>query len=226
MDAAQGRAGHRQLRLAEGARDAEIRDLDPAAAGQQHVGRLDIAVDDAARMRCVQRFVDLLGDARGRHRLERPALLDDRGQVAAVDELHDDERVAGFHAVVENVDHVGVVERRGRLRLLTEARHEGRIATVLGAQHLDRDVAAQLRIVSAEDGRHPALAKQLDEAIAAGQDLSYFSQDSSSALHASSVRSAAFRDMRACICSSSGRARTGSAGTPRQCRVVRAQARH
>ena len=76
VDTAQRRAGHRQLRLAEGARDAEVGDLDPAAARQQHVRRLDVAVDDAARMRCVERLVDLLGDARGGHGLERAALVE------------------------------------------------------------------------------------------------------------------------------------------------------
>ena len=45
-------------------------------------------------------------------------------EVAAVDQLHDDERVARLHAVVEDVDHVGMAERGGGLRLLAEARHE------------------------------------------------------------------------------------------------------
>ena len=127
-------------------------------------------------MRCVQRLVDLLGDARGRDWLERAALADDRGEIAAVDQLHDDERVARFHAVVEDVDHVGVAERRGRLCLLAEARHERRVAAVLGAQHLDRDVAAQLRVVGAEDRGHAALAEQLDEPVATGEHLSYLGQ--------------------------------------------------
>ncbi len=176
MDAAQRRAGHRQLRFAEGARDAEIGHLDPAAAGQQHVGRLDVAVDDAARMRCVERLVDLLGDARGRNRLERPVLADDGGEVTAVDQLHDDERVARLHAVVEDIDHVGVIERRGRLGLLPETSDERGVAAILRAQHFDRHVAAKLRVVSAEDGRHPALAEQLDKAVAAGENLSCLGQ--------------------------------------------------
>ena len=82
-----------------------------------------------------------------------------------------------FHAVVEDVDHVGMAERGGRLRLLAEAGDECRVAAVLGAQHLDRHVAPQLGVVAAEDGRHAALAEQLDEAIAAGKYLPDFGQD-------------------------------------------------
>ena len=69
-----------------------------------------------------------------------------------------------------------MVERRGGLRLLPEARDECRIAAVLGAQHLDRDVAAELRVVGAVDRGHATLAEQLDEAIAAAEYLSYLGQ--------------------------------------------------
>ena len=136
---------------------------------QQHVGRLDVAVDDAARVGRVERLEDLLGDARGGQRLERAALLDHGAEVAAVDQLHDDERVARLHAVVEDVDDVRMAQRGGRLRLLAEAGDERRVAAVLGAQNLDRHVAAQLRVVAAKDGRHAALAEQLDQAVAAGR---------------------------------------------------------
>ena len=138
--------------------------------------RLDVAVDDAARMRRVERLADLLGDARGRRGRQRPALAEDRGEVAAVDQLHDDERVARVHAVVEDVDDVRMVQRGGGLRLLAEARHEGGVAAVLGAQHLDRDVAAELGVVGPVDGRHAALAEQLDQAVAAAEDVSYLGQ--------------------------------------------------
>ncbi len=131
-------------------------------------------MDDAARVGSVECLEDLLRDTRRGQWLERATLLDHAGQVAAVDELHDDEWVARLHAVVEDVDHVGVTECRCRLRLLAEARHESRVAAVLGAQHLDRHVASELRVVGAEDGRHSALAEQLDEAVAAGENLSYF----------------------------------------------------
>ena len=176
VDAAEGRSGHRQLRLGEGPRDAEVGDLDAAGASQQHVGGLDVAMDYAARMRCVQRFVDLLGDARGGEWLEGAALANDGGQFATVDQLHDDERVALLHAVVVDVDHVGVAERRSRLSLLPEARHEGGVSPVLGTQHLDRHVTSQLDVVRAVDGCHAPLAEQLDQSIATGKYLSDFGQ--------------------------------------------------
>ena len=77
VDAAHGHAGHRQLRVRERLGDAEVGDLDPAAGAQQHVAGLDVAVDDAARVRRVERVGDLLGDARG-----RPSAAADRARGA------------------------------------------------------------------------------------------------------------------------------------------------
>ena len=98
----------------------------------------------------------------------------------AGDQLHDQVESAavdgGVLALVEDVDHVRVVERRGRLCLLPEARHERRIAAVFGAQDLDRDVAPELPVVRPEDRGHAALAEQLDQAIATGEYLSYLGQ--------------------------------------------------
>ena len=69
-----------------------------------------------------------------------------------------------------------MVERSYTLRFLAEARNERRVAAVLRAQHFDRNVTTQLGVVGAEDGRHSALAEKLDEAIAAGEYLSYLGQ--------------------------------------------------
>ena len=125
-------------------------------------------MDDAGSVSRGERFEDLLRDARRGQRFQGTALAQDAGQVAAVDQLHDDEGVAALHPVVEDIDHIRVIELRRGLGLLPEARHERRVAAVLGAQHLDRDVAAELRVMGAEDGRHAALAEQLHEAIATG----------------------------------------------------------
>ena len=130
---------------------------------------------DAAAVGSGERFEDLLCDARGGQRLEGAALANDLAQIAAVDQLHDDEGVAALHPVIEDIDHIRVVELRRGLGFLPEARHERRVAAVLGAQHLDRHVAAELRVVGTEDGRHAALAEQLHETIATGEDLPYFS---------------------------------------------------
>jgi hypothetical protein len=63
-----------------------------------------------------------------------------------------------------------VVQRRGVLRLLPEARGEIGIAQVLRAEQLDGDVAAELRVHRPEDRRHAALADLLHEPVSATQD--------------------------------------------------------
>ena len=47
----------------------------------------------------------------------------------------------GVHAVVEDVDHVRMVQRGGGLRLAAGTARGSRVAAVLGAQDLDGDVA-------------------------------------------------------------------------------------
>ena len=72
-DRAQHHPGHRDLRLGHlgGAAaildelgEAEVEDLDQAALGAHQVRALDVAVDDAARVRLVERFGDLHGRSR------------------------------------------------------------------------------------------------------------------------------------------------------------------
>ncbi len=60
-------------------------------------------------------------------------------------------------AEVVDRDDVGVVQRGGGQGLLAEAGEEVRIATVLGAEDLDRDVAIELGVVGAVDASpcHP-----------------------------------------------------------------------
>ena len=167
MDAAQRRAGHGQLGLRERAGNAEVSDLHPAAARHQHVRRLDVAVHDAASVGRLERLKNLLADPCGRRWLDGP-VRDHLRQVATVDELHDDEGVAGLHAEVEYAHHVRMGKRGRSLRFLAEARHEGGVAAVLGAQDLDRDVTA--RAACRGRGRYAPYRppEQFDDLIAAG----------------------------------------------------------
>ena len=75
------------------------------------------------------------GDPGGLGRRQRAVPPQDRGEVLAVDELHDDVRPRRVLAVVVDGDDVGVAQRRGVLRLLAEARarSRGRAGTRGGA---------------------------------------------------------------------------------------------
>ena len=148
--------GQRDLRLGDRAGDPEVDDLDLAVAADQHVAGLDVAVDEAPRVGRGERPGDGRADARDLARRQRAAPAQDGREVLAVDQLHDDVRAARVLAVVVDGDDVRVAERRRRLGLLPEARRELRVAQVLGAQELERDVATEPGVVRAVDRRHPA----------------------------------------------------------------------
>src|SRR5439155_5017087 len=93
------------------AREPEVEDLH-AAARDEDVRRLDVAVDDTARVHGLERVEYRDGDLRRlarRHRAARDAV----GEGFAVDELHRDEQLAaGFADLVEMADG-GVSDRGG-----------------------------------------------------------------------------------------------------------------
>ena len=112
----------------------------------------------------------------GLGRRERPGPAKERGQVLAVDVVHDDERAGLVHPEVVDGDDVRRVERGDRLGLHPEAGDEVGVAAVLGAQDLDGDVAAELAVGGSVDRGHAALAEELDQPISPTEDASDLSQ--------------------------------------------------
>ena len=177
VDRAEGHARQRHLGLGDRPGDPEVDDLDPAVGPDQDVARLHVTVDEASGVCGGEGPGDAGPDPRDLARRQRAAPAQDRGEVLPVDQLHDDVRAAGVLAEVVDRDDVGVAERGGRLGLLPEARREVGVAQVLRTEQLERDVATELGIGGAVDGRHPAAAQQLDQAVAATQGLSDLGQN-------------------------------------------------
>ena len=154
-------------------RDAEVDDLHEVlvlALQEEQVLRLDVAVDDALRVRGGERRRGLRGDPQdallGQLRLAREAL----GERLALEELHHDERAAVVGvAEVGDVDDVLVADRRRELRLLLEARDDRFALRVLLEQHLDRDALADQRVRRLVDRAHAALADLARDEVAARQ---------------------------------------------------------
>ena len=156
--------------------DADVEDLHhPRAvrpAGEEHVGRLDVAVDDAERVR--------LGDARARlaevvdgvgHR-EDPARLHELRQVLALEHLHDDVRRAGGEiGDVEHPHHVVALDAVGALGL----EHEAVDGLVVGGggrpEELDGDRVVEEEVAGGHDDAHAAGSEAALDEVLAGDDL-------------------------------------------------------
>ena len=90
---------------------AEIEHLHRAVVPDLDVGGFQIAVDDALFVGGVERVDDLPGDRHGVGHRQWTA-RDDRGEILAVDELHDERlRAAVFFEAVDGRD-VRMVQRR------------------------------------------------------------------------------------------------------------------
>jgi hypothetical protein len=122
-------------------------------------------VDDAGAVRLGKSLGDLDGEieqAPGGQRLARGQELPQR---LSLHELHRDvERPLGFADVVDRQD-VRVVQGRRRAGLLLEAEASRAILGDGLRQHLDRDLAAELRVPRPVHLAHPSRAERRDDLV-------------------------------------------------------------
>ena len=161
----------RRLRLRRQLGEAEVEHLRLAARGDEDVGRLDVAVDDAvARARRRARRRSAIAEIEQLVERQRPAADAGASSVLAVEQLHDDERLALVLADVVDRADVRMVQRRGGARLALEALERLRVARQLARQELERDLAAEARVLGAVDDTHAAAAEPVEDAVV-GEDL-------------------------------------------------------
>ena len=138
--------------------EAEVEHLELARGAHEQVRGLDVAVDDAALVRGVERARHLHREVDGLRDRDR-ALLQQLLDALPVAQLHDDERPSVvLPDVVDDAD-VRVVERGGEVGLAVEARERGRVGRHPRRQELERHVAPELCIVRTVDDTHPAGAQ-------------------------------------------------------------------
>src|SRR5450432_708709 len=144
---------------------AEVGDLYAAARGDHEVAGLDVTMDDTAVMRGSQaqrRLVDNLGRLFG---LELALAFEQRTQRFAVDELHDEEGLAGVVANEVYLYNMRIIERGHAARFAQEAFLYALVVGQRIGQHLDRDVAVQRRLVAFVDHAHAAAPKLGDDVV-------------------------------------------------------------
>jgi hypothetical protein len=103
-------------------------------------------VDQALRVRLVQRARHLAEDVEGPRRIQRPFARQHLPEVLALHEPHDEEQHPfGLPGVVDRQD-VGVVERGRQPGLTQEPLAEVLVGRELRRQHLQRDAAPQMDV--------------------------------------------------------------------------------
>ena len=140
--------------VAEHRRDAEVGDLDLTVAGDQHVARFDVAMDDATAMREPERRRNIDCDLGRTIGVEHTLRADEIGQAATVDELHNDEVRVVLLTPIEDAHDVGVIQIGRCLRFAAEPLHKGGVCGEVGKEHFDGDGPVEQTVASEEDIGH------------------------------------------------------------------------
>ncbi len=143
---------------------AEIENLGVAALGDEDVGGLDVAMDDALGMRGIEAVGNFEGEGDDSFVIQRLAAdLVLQGQ--AIQKFHGDEGLlAVFADFVDGAD-IGMVESGSGAGLPAKAFESLRVARHLLGQKFQGDEAAEFGVFRFVDDAHAATAELLDDAV-------------------------------------------------------------
>ena len=131
----------------------------------QHVGRLDVPVDQPRRVRGVQRRRHGRDDGRGPGRRQRALAAQQAADVAAGHVAHRDEQHAACLARLVDGDDVRVIDRGRGPRLAEEPAPELLVGRQRRGQDLQRHRPVKPLVEGAEDDGHPARADLFLKAV-------------------------------------------------------------
>src|SRR5208282_1369606 len=144
--------------------EPKIQYLGLPSLSDKNICWLHVAMDDAFRVRCIQRVRNLRPEIQHLVRFQSRS-LDAMLQGFALKHLHGDESFAFFFADVVNSADVGMIQSRRRLRLSPETTQGLRIARYLVGQKLQRHETMETSVLGLVDHAHPAATKFFDDAI-------------------------------------------------------------
>ena len=142
----------------------EVQQLHEAVLRNHDVLGLQVPVNYASGMRLGEAFANLHAEVEQPLRRQR-ARCKQLAQARPIDELHRDVggRVGGADLV--DRDDVGVIERRGRARLLLETAQAIRVLREQCRQDLDRHFPPQARVLRAIDLTHSSSANRREDLV-------------------------------------------------------------
>ncbi len=125
-------------------------------AADEHVARLDVAVDQPACVSGIEGARNLADQSRGVRRPESPGAPSKLPKVGPVHEPHRDEHDAPVLPDLVDRDDVRMLDLRGYGRLLLEPRAEGFVARQLGGDDLESDHPIRPGLTGSKHETHPA----------------------------------------------------------------------
>jgi hypothetical protein len=142
----------------------EVENLDNAVWPDFDVGRLQIAMDDAVRVRAFKGVAHLPRDRKNfvRRQGTAPETL---GEVFALDEFHGERDTSGLLFEPIDLSDVRMIQRGQRSRLSLESCEAFGILREFFGKQLQRDVTVKPGIASAVHLAHPAGANQTGDTI-------------------------------------------------------------
>jgi len=143
-----------------GAGEAEVGELGAPILGEEDIGGLDVAVDDALAVRELQGIANLAGDGEGLLGIESgPA--QDAAEVGAVHVFHDEIEVAlaGLAEVVHG-DDAAMLELGEGAGFALKAGEEIAVGGEFGGEELDGDGAIEGGLRAFVHGAHAAVAEE------------------------------------------------------------------
>ena len=145
--------------------DPEVEDLGRPVGAQEHVGRLEVAVDDPPRVRGRHPRRDPSCDADGRLGAQRPTLEPGRQRLAVVARQRDvGPPVRGLAHLVDRA-HVRVVDGPRGPGLLEQPPRGDLVARPRGRQQLQRDRPAEPLVLGAVHDPHPTAPQLAEEPV-------------------------------------------------------------
>ena len=135
-----------------------------AALGDENVGGLDVAMDDAFGVGGVEGVGDLDGERENRLGLHRPA-ADAVLEGQAVEKLHGDEGLLAVFSDFINRADVGMVESGRGAGLAAETFEGLRVLGKILGQEFEGDEAAEFGVFRLVNHAHAATAEFFDDAV-------------------------------------------------------------
>ena len=151
-------------------RDAEVEHFDArlsvTVAGDEEIGGLEVAMDDAETVRLGERVERLEQVAHAKLGRLRAMLLDEPMEVGALEVLHHHVGLARREAPdVQHLHDIGAAELHGRARLSQEALDGHTVVLRRGQHELHGPKLAQVEVGRGDDHAHAALPEDLLDAV-------------------------------------------------------------